>query len=51
MCEFPSWEKCADGTVLYLTDKDVGRLTAWAEGDLYGHAALILIPIHAQSAS
>ena len=40
MCEFPSWIELKDGTVLFLTDADIGRLSTGAVADCCGHSAL-----------
>ena len=40
MCEFPSWIETDDGTVLFLTDKDIANLSHKAVNDCCGHSAL-----------
>lgn len=40
MCEFPSWTEMADGTILFLTDKDIANLSPKAVNDCCGHSAL-----------
>lgn len=40
MCEFPSWIEQDDGTILYLTDRDIPRLTDQLKADCCGHKAL-----------
>ena len=40
MCEFPSWTEMPDGTILFLTDNDIARLSPRALSDCCGHSAL-----------
>ncbi len=39
MCDFPSWRACRDGSILFLTDKDVA-MTKWKFKDSCGHTAI-----------
>ncbi len=40
MCEFPSWTEMTDGTILFLTDDDIAKLSPEAVEDCCGHSAL-----------
>ena len=41
MCQFPSWVEQDDGTVLFLTDKDISRLPGSKQGhDAIGHTSV-----------
>ena len=42
MCDYPSWKELSDGTVLFLTDKDIDEndILSFDVNDCVGHSAI-----------